>query len=76
MILMIQVFMAIACLIEMFATTWPQWMAAKMMNVSPPVLRVHHDKLNSLGFLRRYQSSHVDDLHLRDRTHPGGSTDV
>jgi hypothetical protein len=33
MILLIQVFMAIACIIEMFATTWPQWMAAKMMNV-------------------------------------------
>ena len=34
MILLIQVFMAIACLIEMFATTWPHWLAAKMMNVS------------------------------------------
>lgn len=63
MILMIQVFMAIACLIEMFATTWPQWMAAKMMNVSQVCRGVIGVLLTGAGFLSRYQSSHVDDIH-------------
>lgn len=34
MLIMTQVFMLIACLIEMFATTWTHWLAAKIMNVS------------------------------------------
>lgn len=61
MILLIQVFMAIACLIEMFATTWPQWMAAKMMNVSRS--RLWQQSLIVTGILSRYQPSHAYDVH-------------
>jgi MFS family permease len=35
MLIMTQVFMLVACLIEMFATKWTHWLAAKIMNVSP-----------------------------------------
>lgn len=33
MLIMTQVFMLIACLIEMFATNWTHWLAAKILNV-------------------------------------------
>jgi len=33
MLIATQVFMLIACLIEMFATNWTHWIAAKVLNV-------------------------------------------
>jgi uncharacterized membrane protein len=34
MLIATQVFMLIACLIEMWATNWTHWIAAKVLNVS------------------------------------------
>jgi MFS family permease len=34
MLILTQVFMFIACLIEMFATNWTHWVAAKILNVN------------------------------------------
>jgi SP family general alpha glucoside:H+ symporter-like MFS transporter len=50
MILLIQVFMAIACLIEMFATHWTHWLAAKMMNVSRYCPGIYRARLIPQGF--------------------------
>jgi hypothetical protein len=35
MLIATQVFMLIACLIEMWATNWTHWIAAKVLNVRP-----------------------------------------
>jgi hypothetical protein len=34
MLVAVQVFMLIAAIIEMFATNWTHWLAAKVLNVS------------------------------------------
>jgi hypothetical protein len=38
MLIATQVFMLIACLIEMWATNWTHWIAAKVLNVSYGVM--------------------------------------
>lgn len=34
MILLVQIIMIGACILEQFATTWPQWLGARLLDVS------------------------------------------
>jgi len=51
MLIATQVFMLIACLIEMWATNWTHWIAAKVLNVSAESERVRTRLI--VGFISR-----------------------